>query len=142
MGHWGVRSDENDEAADALDAGFDAVHGSAYDDLMDDGNPMTIDQIHRQLANPETLAAALRSVRETIGLPEADWDEVERLGFAGVVVRHAELGVPIPAEERDHALAWLRDEAIEWEAATARMLRRAKEIDLLSRAVGPPGSPA
>jgi hypothetical protein len=28
MGYWGVKSYENDEAADALDAGFDRVHGA------------------------------------------------------------------------------------------------------------------
>ena len=28
MGHWGVKSYEHDEAADALDAGFDRVHGA------------------------------------------------------------------------------------------------------------------
>ena len=28
MGHWGVKSFENDDAADALDAGFDRVHGA------------------------------------------------------------------------------------------------------------------
>jgi len=134
MGQWGVRSDENDEAADALDAGFERVHGSTYEDLMDDGNPMTVDQVHRQLASPATLLAALGALREEVGLPEEDWDEVERLGFAGVVVRHAELGVPIPAGERERALAWLGDEAIDWEEATARRLRREKEIDLLARA--------
>ncbi len=132
MGHWGVRSDENDEAADALDAGFERVHGATYDDLMDDGNPLTVDQVQRRLAGPETLAAALGALREAIGAPEAEWDEVDRLAFAGVVVRHAELGVPVPAEVRERALAWLRDESIEWDEATARKLRRRKEIDLLA----------
>jgi hypothetical protein len=133
MGYWGVRSYENDEAAEALDRGFEQVHGAVYDDLMDDGNPLTPDQIHAKLASVETLAAAVESCRQDVGLPWEDWDEVERLGFVGVVVRHAELGVAIPDEWRDRALDWLRVEPIEWEEATARKLRREKEIDMLER---------
>ena len=30
MGQWGVKSYENDDAAEALDRGFDRVHGAAY----------------------------------------------------------------------------------------------------------------
>ncbi len=41
MGHWGVKSYEHDDAADALDAGFDRVHGAQYEELMDDRNPLT-----------------------------------------------------------------------------------------------------
>ncbi|WP_435009700.1 hypothetical protein P12x_000949 [Tundrisphaera lichenicola] len=132
MGHWGVRSYENDEAADALDAGFDRVHGATYEDLMDDRNPLTPEQVQAKLANSETLAGAIAALEETVGLPVEEWDEVERLGFAGVVIRHAELGVPIPEIWRDRAIAWLSEEPIEWEEATARKLRRQKEIDLLS----------
>ncbi len=134
MGSWGVRSDENDRAADALDAGFERVHGPKYDDLMEDGNPLTVDQIQRQLANPATLLAALESLREDVGAVEDEYDDEDRLGYVGVVVRHVELGVAIPPEVRDRALAWLRDEAIEWEEATVRRLRKAKEVDLLGRA--------
>ena len=131
MGHWGVRSYENDDAADALDAGFERVHGDAYDELMDDRNPMTPEQIHTKLASPETLAAAVDALREVVGLPWDEWDEVDRLGFVGVVVRHAELGVPVPGEWRDRAIAWLVDEPIQWDEATSRKLRLQKEIDLL-----------
>jgi hypothetical protein len=67
MGQWGVKSYENDAAADALDAGFDRVHGHRYEALMDDRNPMTVDQIHRQLASGETLDAAIASLREDHG---------------------------------------------------------------------------
>src|ERR1700716_395105 len=101
MSHWGVKSYENDEAADALDAGFDRVHGATYEDLMDDRNPLTPEQVHKELANPETLAAGVAALEESAGRPPEEWDEVERLGFAGVVVRHAELGVPVPEEWRD-----------------------------------------
>jgi hypothetical protein len=134
MGYWGVRSYENDEAADALDAGFEEVHGDLYDELMDDRNPLTPEQIQAKLANPGTLAAAVEACREAVGLPWEEWDEVERLGFAGVIVRHAELGVPIPDDWRDRAVEWLRDEPIEWDEATSRKLRRDKEINLL---IGP-----
>jgi hypothetical protein len=131
MGYWGVRSDENDEAADALDAGFERVHGSTYDDLMDDRNPLTPEQIQAKLADGETLLAAVQACRDAVGRPWGDWDEVERLGFVGVVVRHAELGVPIPEELRDRAVEWLQVEDIEFEEAIARKLRRLKEIELL-----------
>ena len=131
MGHWGVRSYENDGAGDALDAGFARVHGVAYEDLMDDSNPLTVDQVQQRLADPATLAAALDALGEEVGRPIGEWDEVERLAYAGVVVRHAELGVPTPGEVRERALAFLRDEPIEWEEATARRLRRDKEIRLL-----------
>ena len=132
MGSWGVRSYDNDEAADAIDRGFERVHGDAYDELMDDRNPLTPEQIHARLANSETLAAAVEALREEVDLPWDDWDETDRLGFVGVVVRHDELGVAVPDEWRDRAVAWLRDEDVDWEEATARDLRRQKEIDRLN----------
>ncbi len=131
MGHWGVKSYENDDAADALDAGFARAHGTTYEDLMDDANPLTPEQVQQRLAGPATLTASLGALAEDVGRPIEEWDEVERLAYAGVVVRHAELDVPIPAEFRDVALAFLRDEPIDWEEATARRLRRDKEIRLL-----------
>jgi hypothetical protein len=140
MGHWGVKSHENDDANDALDAGFDRVHGAAYDALMDDRNPLTFDQIHKQLANAATLAAALDALGESVGRPFEEWDEVERLAFAGVVARHAELGVAIPDAWRTRAIDWLEHEEIDWEEATLRRLRRDKEIALLRKATAGPGS--
>lgn len=134
MGHWGVKSFENDDAADALDAGFNRVHGAAYDDLMDDRNPLTFDQVQEKLANAETLAASLEALREAVGKPFEDWDEIERLAFAGVVVRHAECRVPIPDEARLRAIDWLEHEEIDWDEATVRRLRREKEIALLRKA--------
>jgi hypothetical protein len=128
MGHWGVRSYENDDAADALDAGFARVHAATYEELMDDANSLTPEQVQQRLANPETLASALAALADEFGRPIEEWDEVERLAYAGVVVRHAELGVSIPADVRDRALGFLRDEPIDWEESTARRLRRDKEI--------------
>src|SRR4051812_47634149 len=136
MGHWGVKSFENDAAADALDAGFDRVHGSSYDDLMDDRNPLTFDQVQQRLAGPETLAEALGALHEAVGRPLEQWDELERLAYAGVVVRHAEFGVPIPDDARLRALDWLEHEEIDWDEATARRLRREKEIALLRKTSG------
>ena len=133
MGHWGVKSFENDDADEALDAGFDRVHGDAYDELMDDRNPMTFDQVQKKLANAETLKAAVETLQETVGKPFEEWDEVERLAFVGVVVRHAEFGVPIPEDLKLRAMDWLEHEEIEWDEATARRLRRRKEIDLLKK---------
>lgn len=134
MGHWGVKSYENDDAADALDAGFDRVHGASYDELMDDGCPLTFDQVQQRLANPETLAAAIDSLVATVAAPFDDWDAIDRLAFAGIVVRHAELGVPIPDDWRTQALDWLEHETVEWDEATVRKLRREKEIRLLREA--------
>ncbi len=131
MGYWGVRSYENDEADFALDAGFDRVHGATYEDLMDDGNPLTVAQVQEKLANPETLAAAVASFEAEMGRDWESWDEVERVGFVGIVVRHAELGIPIPDDWRERALTLLRDEAADWDEATLRKLRRQQEIELL-----------
>jgi hypothetical protein len=133
MGHWGVKSFENDDAADALDAGFERVHGPAYEALMDDRNPTPFDQAQRQLASPATLAAALEALGESVGLPFDEWDEVERLAYAGIVVRHAEFGVPIPEDMRTRALDWLEHEEIDWDEATLRRVRREKEIGLLRK---------
>lgn len=138
MGHWGVKSYENDRADEALDAGFDRVHGDVYEELMDDRNPLTFEQVQAKLANPETLAAAIEAVRdsaEPAGAPPEAWDEETRLALAGVVVRHAELGVPIPDEWRARALDWLDNEELEWDEATIRGLRRKKEVALLRKSL-------
>jgi hypothetical protein len=131
MGHWGVKSYENDDAADALDAGFARAHGSAYEELMDDANPMTLEQVQQKLASPESLTFSIEALAEQAGGPFETWDEVLRLAFAGVVVRHVELGIAIPPEVGQRAIIWLREEPIEWDEATARRLRREREIRLL-----------
>lgn len=134
MGYWGVKSYEGDHAAEALDAAFVRVHGAVYEDMMDDRNPLTFEQVQERLAGPETLAAAVEALEAAIGTPPETWDDEERLAFAGVVVRHAELNVPIPDDLRQRAIDWLEHEDIDWEQATARRLRRQKEIELLRRA--------
>jgi hypothetical protein len=131
MGHWGVKSYENDDAGDALDAGFARAHGSAYEELMDDGNPMTLEQVQEKLAGPESLSFSIQALADEAGSPFETWDEVLRLAFAGVVVRHVELGIAIPPEVGQRAIIWLREEPIEWDEATARRLRREREIRLL-----------
>jgi len=133
MGHWGVKSFENDMAADALDAGFDRVHGAVYDDLMEDRNPLGFDQVQAKLASPETLARALEALREEVDKPPEDWDDEERLAFCGVVVRHAEFGVSLEEEARLQALNWLENESIDWDEATLRKLRRDREMALLRK---------
>jgi hypothetical protein len=138
MGHWGVRSYENDEANDALDAGFDRVHGELFDELMDDRNPLTFEQVQQRLADPRTLEASIGALWDGIGRDVApeDWDDEARLALAGVVVRHAELKIASPEEWRRRAIEWLEHEEIEWHEATARRLRRQKEIELLRQAAG------
>ena len=142
MGHWGVKSYENDEAHDALDAGFDRVHGERYDELMDDRNPLTYEQVQQRLADARTLEASIAVLWDSMGpeiAPEA-WDDLARLALAGIVVRHAELKVSISEEWRQRAIDWLEHEEIDWHEMTARRLRRQKEIDLLRRATGVMGS--
>jgi hypothetical protein len=138
MGYWGVKSYENDEAADALDAGFDRVHGPLYEELMDDGNPLTFEQVQKKLANSRTLEAAITALRESLGaeIEPDSWDDLWRLALAGIVVRHAELGVRVPEPWLRLAIDWLEHEEIDWDEATARRLRRAKEIALLTRLRG------
>ena len=104
MGHWGVKSYEVDEADSALDAGFDGVHGAAYEDLMDDRNPLSVDQVQKRLANPETLAAAVASHHlhhhsadpsRCFGVTSPLWDWVfhTRRRHRIVVTREAKPGV-------------------------------------------------
>ncbi len=137
MNYWGVKSYENDDCGDALDAGFDRVHGAVYEQLMDDRNPLLFEQVQARLATTQTLEAAITALQESLALkdPPEEWDETARLALAGVVVRHAELGVAIPRAWLKRAIDWLETEAIEWEESTARQLRRQKEIKLLRRAV-------
>jgi hypothetical protein len=133
MGHWGVKSYEHDEAADALDAGFDSVHGNRYEDLMDDRNPLTFEQVQERLADPRTLEASIAALQKSLAhssSPES-WDDLERLTFVGIIVRHAELGVPIPEPLRHRAIDYLQREENEWEEATLRRARRQKELALL-----------
>jgi hypothetical protein len=141
MGHWGVKSYENDDADEALDAGFERAHGDAYDTLMDDRNPLPFDQVQARLAGPDTLAAALDALAEAAGAPFEEWDDLDRLAYAGVVVRHAELGVAVPDDARARALGWLEGEAIDWPEATLRRARRDKEIRLLRAPSAPPTPP-
>ena len=136
MGHWGIKSYEVDEAADSLDEAFEQIHGAEYIDLMADDNPATVDQVHQKLVNPQTLAASIEALNVPLEQPSEDWDEVERLAFAGIVVRHAEFGVPIPELWREKAIEALENESIDWEEATKRRLRKEKELQLL-RAAGP-----
>ena len=79
------------------------------------------------MANPETLEASLRY----LGEPLEDDDEVGKLAFAGVVVRHAEFEVPVPEARLATAIDYLEREAIEWDEPTLRKLRRQKEIAML-----------
>jgi hypothetical protein len=135
MGHWGVKSYEHDDAADALDAGFDQVHGASYEELMDDRNPLTFEQVQQKLADARTLDASIDALPAMMNLegPPETWDELARLALVGIIVRHAELKVPIPEAWRLQAIEWLENETIDWEEATTRQLRRRKEIDLLNR---------
>ena len=135
MDYWGVKSYENDDAGDALDAGFDRAHGEIYEELMDDRNPLSFEQVQQRLADTRTLEASIAALQESLspGSPPEDWDEPARLALAGIVVRHAELGVPIPDAWLSRAVDWLEHEDMEWEEATARRLRRQKEINLLHR---------
>jgi hypothetical protein len=133
MGYWGVKSYENDAAHDALDAAFDSVHGARYDELMDDANTMTFEQVQEKLASAETLSASLKALEQEFGSEKPSWDEAARLAFAGIVIRHAELQVAIDAGVLQQALEWLREETLDWDEPTLRRLRREQEIGLLGK---------
>ena len=138
MGYWGVKSYENDDANDALDAAFEEIHGDLYEELMDDRNPLSFEQVQKRLANGRTLTAAVAMLEEMVGEKltgdNAAWDEAARLALAGIVVRHAECGVPIANDLLTIAFEWLEHEELEWEEETKRRLRREKEIALLRKA--------
>ncbi|MGO9599506.1 MAG: hypothetical protein ACLP7Q_16075 [Isosphaeraceae bacterium] len=137
MGYWGLKSYENDDADDALDAGFERVHGELYEQLMNDSHPLSFEQVQKRLADGRTLTASVEALEELIegklaGDPET-WDDAARLAFAGIVVRHVELGVLIPEELRLQAIQWLQTEEISWDDSTRRKLRRERELAHLRR---------
>ena len=84
MGYWGVKSYENDDADDALDAGFEEVHGDLYEELMDDRNPLSFEQVQKRLADGRTLTAAVAVLEEMVGAAlTSDSHGVGRGGPAG-----------------------------------------------------------
>jgi hypothetical protein len=136
MGHWGVKSYENDLAGEVLDAGFETACGAQYDELMDDRNPLTHEQVQKKLASPQTLWASVEALQDAAGLDQKGWNGEQKLAFVGVVVRHAELGV-LPNDEWSRwAIEWLEQEEIEWEDAEARQRSKRKEIALIRKAAG------
>jgi hypothetical protein len=138
MGYWGVKSYENDDADEALDAAFEEIHGDRYDELMDDRNPLSFDQVQQRLADGRTLTAAVAILEEMVGATlagdRAAWDDAAKLALGGIVVRHAECGVPIPRDLLGIALDWLEHEDLQWEQESQRMLRREEEIALMRKA--------
>jgi hypothetical protein len=135
MGQWGVKSYENDEASDALDAGFEHVHGELYEKLMDDRSSLTYEEVQAKLADSRTLEASIDALCDSMGREIAleDWDELARLALAGIIVRHLEFQVPIPANWCKQAIDWLEHEEIDWHEAAARQRQRRDEIERLRR---------
>ena len=87
MDYWGVKSYENDGAADALDAGFDRAHGSRYEELMDDRNPLTFEQVQQRLADLQTLQASIDAPGDSLDPSNTldSWDDWTRLALVGIV---------------------------------------------------------
>jgi hypothetical protein len=137
MGHWGIKSYENDLAAEALDSGFEAACGSEYETLMDDRNPLSHEQVQKKLASPQTLWASVEALQDKFGLDTKSWHAEQKLAFVGVVVRHVECGVLPNAEWSRWATEWLEQEEIDWDNADARKRQRRKEIALIQKAAGP-----
>ena len=136
MDYWGFRSYDNDDTADALDAAYEQVHGAVYDDLMDDRNPLTFEQVQEKLASESVLAAALAWLKEEYQAENLDeWDAEDRLAFIGMVVRMLECKVKVPTAEVQRALEWLQQESLEWDEPTQRRLRRDQEIRRLQQAL-------
>lgn len=136
MGFWGIKSYENDLASDAIDAGFDRVHGKVYEDLMDDRNPTPFEKVQERLASGDTLNAALAALGEAVTADEFDEEDDAALAFAGVVVRHVECRVEVSREILERAIQALETEEIEWPRPTERKLRIELEITLLKRQIG------
>ncbi|MFM7316337.1 MAG: hypothetical protein ACKO5E_05270 [bacterium] len=128
MGYWGIKSYENDLAHDALDAGFDRMHGVRYEELMDDHNPLPYEKVHEQLASPETLSASLAALDELVEGPALEGDGEALLAWVGVVLRHVECRVAVPAETIMRAIDILENEDLEWPRPTERKLRLDKEL--------------
>jgi hypothetical protein len=103
---------------------------------MDDRNPLSFEQVQKRLADSKTLDASIAALKESLALssPPNEWDEVAKLALAGIIVRHAELNVPIPEVWLNQAIICLEQEELDWEEATARRLRRQKEINMLRAA--------
>lgn len=133
MGYWGVKSYENDLAHDALDAGFDQVHGDRYEELMDDRNPLPYEKVHEVLGNAETLAKSLAALDEMLEHPALEGDEEEKLAWVGVVLRHLECKVEVPAGMLQQAVKLLEEEDLEWPRPTERKLRLEKELALFRK---------
>lgn len=133
MGFWGTKSYDNDLASDALDAGFDSVHGDRYEDLMDDRNPVPFEKVQEQLASVETLKAALAALEELVAELDPEDEDDSALAYAGIVVRHVECKVTVPEALLLKAIESLDSEDIEWPQATERKLRKDKEIAMLKR---------
>jgi len=133
MGFWGTKSYDNDLASDALDAGFDRVHGERYEELMDDRNPVPFEKVQERLASPETLKAALAALEEAVVDLDPEDEDDPALALAGIVVRHVECKVTVPEEILRRAIAALEAEEIEWPQATERKLRIDKEMAMLRR---------
>jgi hypothetical protein len=136
MGYWGVRSYDNDLANDALDGALETIHGEAYDALMDDRNPISYQEAQDKFLDAETLAEAVEILRDELGEDMGTWDEEGRLALAGVVVRHAERQIPVPADLLALALTTLETEDLEWDDAKDREHRRRREIELLRTPAG------
>ncbi len=128
MGYWGIKSYENDLAHDALDAGFDRIHGARYEELMDDRNPMPYEKVHEQLASLETLSATLAALDELVEGPALEGDDEALLAWVGVVLRHVECRVPVPVVTIERAIQILENEDLEWPRPTERKLRLDKEL--------------
>ena len=134
MGYWGVKSYENDLAHDALDAGFDRIHGERYEALMDDRNPLPYEKVHEQLASPVTLAASLEALNQLIEEQELEESDGEaQLAWVGVVLRHAECRVEIGPEIIQKAIEILESEDLDWPRPTERKLRLEKEVAVLRK---------
>ena len=111
MGYWGVKSYENDDAGDDAStpgsSRFTAPGLRGADGRQQSASPWTGPEA---LADDQTLVGSVKALEEmvvaTVDGSQA-WDDKGRLALAGVVVRHAELGVAIPEALGLRAIDWL-----------------------------------
>ena len=145
MGYWGVKSYENDDADDALDAGFEQVHGEVYEELMDDRNPLSLDQVQKRLADERTLVESVKALEEMMGAHGRRRSRGlgrRRQGWPSPAWSFAmpSWAWRFPEPLRERAIDWLEGEEIDWDEETKRRLRREKEIALLRRGKPAPTS--
>ena len=114
--------------------GLIACMAQLYEELMDDRNPLSFEQVQARLASPQTLEASIAALQESLALETRPKNGMRQRDSPWRASSSATPNsvLPIPAVWLNRAIDWLENEDLDWEEATARRLRRQKEIRLLT----------